>query len=97
MSDPFYRYSSQPYAQPSLPTTRAKPYYPAQLSGYQHENPSLQGPNYRWWIPAEGISREVIAADIQRYLGPDALIKPGDGVGENEVLPFTPIEAFDQH
>ncbi|KAF1988746.1 hypothetical protein K402DRAFT_411291 [Aulographum hederae CBS 113979] len=31
----------------------------------------------QWWQPKEGISREVITADIQRYLGPDALVKPG--------------------
>lgn len=30
-----------------------------------------------WFQPGEGIAREVITADIQRYLGPDALVKPG--------------------
>ncbi|KAF2397983.1 hypothetical protein EJ06DRAFT_118365 [Trichodelitschia bisporula] len=35
------------------------------------------GPNYRWWIPAEGIHRQVIQADIQRYLGPEACMRPG--------------------
>jgi hypothetical protein len=29
-------------------------------------------------IDAEGIDREVITADICRYLGNDALVKPGD-------------------
>ena len=42
------------------------------------------GPNWRWWIPAEGIAREVIQADISRYLGPDAIVRPGGGTGENE-------------
>ena len=32
-----------------------------------------------WFQPGEGIAREVITADIQRYLGPDALVKPGFG------------------
>jgi len=42
-------------------------------------------PNWRWWIPAEGIARDVIQADIQRYLGPEALVRPGDGVGDYAV------------
>ena len=31
-----------------------------------------------YFVPGEGISREVIQADICRYLGPDALVKPMD-------------------
>lgn len=31
----------------------------------------------RWFQPGDGIAREVITADIQRWLGPDALVKPG--------------------
>ena len=31
-----------------------------------------------YFVPGEGISREVIQADICRYLGPDALIRPMD-------------------
>jgi hypothetical protein len=42
-------------------------------------------PNYRWWIPAEGIRRDVIQADIQRYLGPEAVVRPGEGRDENRV------------
>ncbi|KAF2014587.1 hypothetical protein BU24DRAFT_463366 [Aaosphaeria arxii CBS 175.79] len=34
-----------------------------------------------WWVPGEGITRVVIQADIQRYLGPDALVKPGENEG----------------
>ncbi|KAF2197357.1 hypothetical protein GQ43DRAFT_435222 [Delitschia confertaspora ATCC 74209] len=38
----------------------------------------------QWFVPEQDIAREVITADIQRYLGPDALVKPGTGTGENE-------------
>lgn len=41
----------------------------------------------QWFVPGEGIAREVITADIQRYLGPDALVRPGSGTGEYEVRP----------
>jgi hypothetical protein len=41
----------------------------------------------QWFVPGEGIAREVITADIQRYLGPDALVRPGTGTGEYEVRP----------
>jgi hypothetical protein len=53
--------------------------YPSQPAG------GNTGPNWRWWIPSEGISREVIQADIQRYLGNEAVVRPGQGTGENEV------------
>jgi hypothetical protein len=57
------------------------------MAGYgQHTTTGYtQGPNYRWWVPAEGISRAVITAEIQRYLGHDALVRPGPGKGEDEV------------
>ncbi|KAF2788672.1 hypothetical protein K505DRAFT_254993 [Melanomma pulvis-pyrius CBS 109.77] len=38
----------------------------------------------QWFVQGEGIAREVITADIQRYLGPDALVRPGPGTGEYE-------------
>lgn len=38
----------------------------------------------QWFVPGDGIAREVITADIQRYLGPDALVKPGNGTGDSE-------------
>ncbi|KAF2114078.1 hypothetical protein BDV96DRAFT_108258 [Lophiotrema nucula] len=38
----------------------------------------------QWFVPGDGIAREVITADIQRYLGPDALVRPGPGSGEFE-------------
>lgn len=39
----------------------------------------------QWFVPGDGIAREVITADIQRYLGPDALVRPGTGTGEYQV------------
>ncbi|KIW00747.1 uncharacterized protein PV09_07730 [Verruconis gallopava] len=48
---------------------------------------TTSGPNYKWWIPAAGIRRDVIQADIQRYLGDDALVRPGEGREENEGQP----------
>lgn len=39
----------------------------------------------QWFVPGDGIAREVITADIQRYLGPDALVRPGTGTGEFQV------------
>lgn len=42
-------------------------------------------PNWRWWIPAEGISREVIQADIKLYIGPHAQVRPGAGIEQFEV------------
>jgi hypothetical protein len=42
-------------------------------------------PEYRWWIKSDGISRIVISREIQHYLGPEALVKPGPGRGMDEV------------
>ena len=39
----------------------------------------------QWFVAGDGIAREVITADIQRYLGPDALVRPGVGTGEFQV------------
>jgi hypothetical protein len=45
----------------------------------------------QWFIPAEGIERQVISADIQRYLGNDATVRPGQGnAAENNVSPSWP-------
>jgi len=44
----------------------------------------------QWFIPGEGIDRHVISADIQRYLGNDATVRPGMGTGDNEVRPSRP-------
>lgn len=39
----------------------------------------------QWFIPGEGIDRHVISADIQRYLGNDATVRPGQGTGSDQV------------
>lgn len=38
---------------------------------------------HQWFVLADGIAHEVITADITRYLGPDALVRPGKGTGEH--------------
>ncbi|KAI9676081.1 MAG: hypothetical protein M1817_000824 [Caeruleum heppii] len=38
--------------------------------------PSSSTRKNQYWLPAENIAREVITADIARYLGNDALVKP---------------------
>jgi hypothetical protein len=42
-------------------------------------------PNFRWWIPSEGISRAVLQKNIQHWLGRDAVARPGNGRGKDEV------------
>jgi hypothetical protein len=39
----------------------------------------------QWFVPGEGIERQVISADIQRYLGNDATVRPGAGTGVEQV------------
>ncbi|KAJ6022271.1 hypothetical protein N7540_007775 [Penicillium herquei] len=41
----------------------------------------MTGRQNEYFIPGEGISREVIQADICRYLGNDALVRPGSHGG----------------
>jgi hypothetical protein len=41
----------------------------------------MSSQQYQWFVPADGIDRHVITADIQRYLGPDALVRPGESDG----------------
>lgn len=48
----------------------------------------------QWFVPGDGIAREVITADIQRYLGPDALVRPGVGTGEYQGQPGYWITAY---
>lgn len=50
----------------------------------------------QWFVPGDGIAREVITADIQRYLGPDALVRPGPGTGEYEVCLPSPAHRRDR-
>lgn len=40
------------------------------------EIPPRQAPANDYFLPGDGISRDVITADICRYLGPDALVRP---------------------
>ena len=48
----------------------------------------------QWFVPAEGIDRHVISADIQRYLGNDATVRPGLGTGQDDVgLRYMPRKA----
>ena len=49
----------------------------------------------QWFVPGEGIDRHVISADIQRYLGNDATVRPGLGNGENQVRLNCPKRASD--
>lgn len=52
------------------------------MTGRYEGRPERQN---EYFIPGEGISREVIQADICRYLGNDALVRPGN---HNVRLPF---------
>ncbi|KAK0279686.1 hypothetical protein LTR91_014444 [Friedmanniomyces endolithicus] len=47
-----------------------------------------------WFQPKDGIDREVISANIQRYLGPDATVRPGRGTGNNEGVDGYWIKAY---
>lgn len=67
---PAQQYQQPAYSAPAHPTQQQQP--------VAHAAPVASGPNYRWWIPSAGIRRDVIVADIQRYLGQDALVKPGN-------------------
>jgi len=40
-------------------------------------SPGSASSPYRWFVAGDGIRRDVIEADIQRYLGPEALVRPG--------------------
>jgi hypothetical protein len=44
------------------------------MAGRGYERPERHN---EYFISGDGISREVIQADICRYLGNDALVKPG--------------------
>lgn len=47
-----------------------------------------------WFVPNDGIAREVITTDIEGYLGPDALIRPGSGTDEYQDQPRYWIRAY---
>ncbi|TID23332.1 hypothetical protein E6O75_ATG02968 [Venturia nashicola] len=84
----------QHYQQPAYST----PAHPSHQHPPAHAAPVASCPNYRWWIPSAGIRRDVIVADIQRYLGQDALVKPGNCPraisAENEGQPGYLISAY---
>ncbi|KAF2171847.1 hypothetical protein M409DRAFT_63403 [Zasmidium cellare ATCC 36951] len=48
----------------------------------------------QWFVPGDGIDRHVISADIQRYLGNDATVRPGLGTGENQGVQGYWIKAY---
>jgi hypothetical protein len=47
-----------------------------------------------WFIPREGIAREVITADIQRYLGEEARVRPALGTEEHKGEPGFCVTAY---
>lgn len=53
------------------------------MTGRAYERPERHN---EYFIPGDGISREVIQADICRYLGNDALVKPGTHQGRSGYL-----------
>lgn len=48
--------------------------------------PSTDSRRNQYFIPGDGIARQVITADICKYLDNDALVRPGD----YQVSPATP-------
>jgi hypothetical protein len=82
MADPRYggQYAnSQPYSQGYSQQSSGYGGGPPPPSNYpQTQAYETSAPNYRWFVDGRGIRRDVIQADIQRYLGPDALVKPGE-------------------
>lgn len=60
----------------------------------EYREPAQGTPNFRWWIPAEGIRRDVIQADIQRYLGPEALVRTGEGRDADRVCTAFALRPF---
>jgi hypothetical protein len=71
----------------------------ARAQSQAEETTNLNGPTKasranQWFLLGDGIAREVITADIQRYLGPDALVRPGLGTGEYQGEPGYFITAY---
>jgi hypothetical protein len=52
--------------------------------------PQQQTRQNEYFVPRDGIDREVITADICRYLGNDALVRPGN----YEVWPAYPSHTY---
>ena len=49
---------------------------------------------HEWFVPGDGIDRDVISANIQKYLGNDATSRPGVGTGENAGIRGYWIKAY---
>jgi hypothetical protein len=49
----------------------------SRASRNQHAPTGAGGRQNEYFVPRDGIDREVISADICRYLGNDALVRPG--------------------
>lgn len=47
-----------------------------------------------WFLPDEGIRREVVTADIQSFLGNDATVRPGENVVEGKKINGYWIKAY---
>ncbi|RKF57165.1 hypothetical protein GcM3_190017 [Golovinomyces cichoracearum] len=62
----------------------------------QRRNPPCQNRSNEYFVPKDGIDREVITADICRYLGNDALVRPGnyENPSTNTVQPGYYITAY---
>lgn len=56
----------------------------------------MTGRQNEYFIPGDGISREVIQADICRYLGNDALVRPGQH-GVRLSLPLVIMSLLTDH
>lgn len=50
-----------------------------------------------YFVPRDGIDREVITADVCRYLGNDALVRPGTYEVSILFAPSTPLAAKAHH
>ncbi len=62
---------------PARPAARDAPYRPLPGDSQGRDSAVLVTRGQEYFILGEGIDREVITADICRYLGNDALVKPG--------------------
>jgi hypothetical protein len=60
---------------PDSPDEPERPIIP--LNPERGQPPVRPGSDRDFWIPNEGIDRDVITYEITRYLGQDALVRPG--------------------
>lgn len=88
---PYQRQMSTPDAFVSQERSTLADYASLQVPYEGKQHPTRGVLQRTWFIPADGIDRQVINADIQRYLGPDATVRPGFGTGEYEVRTSNPF------